>query len=341
MPFLGVKRTAKAQSLHSDTDCKSSIILVSIQLLSYLFGSTMAGGMFVKSAVLTVLSVGLISINSLSLAAVLKSKELQKQHTTPFLISLFVADLLQGVLGSGVSAVLSWADVKDMNNLLKQFHTFGLYLFPAASLTSVAALATVKMVTVVWPLRISDLITKKKTIFLLIFIWIIPISFSVLQFFGDEPVFDYSNKTSWESSKYSWITKIAIFVIFLPCFLILSGSYITVFIVVIKQTIKIRKQTAPSAEDGAQMPNLILTAFKSSKSIIAVVTIYFLGYIGPSIFFNVTVGNSNETTRGYIFWLFWLPYTESIFNSLIYICLNKAAKNELKKMFSLNSKDSV
>ena len=295
----------------------------------------MADDKFIKSALLTLLSVGVVSINSLSVAAVIRSKYLQKQHTTPFLISLFVADLLQGFFGPGVSAALSWADIRDMNNLFKKFHAFGLYLFPTASLTSVAALAAVKMITIVWPLRISDLITKKKTIFILTFVWIIPVSVSVLPFFADAPIYSYINKTSWEGFNFSWMTTIFIFVIFLPCFLILFGSYFTIFIVVIKQTIKIRKQIATPTGDAVQMPNLILTAFKSSRSIIAVVTIYILGYIGPAIFFNITVGNSNETTRDYIFWLYWLPYTESFLNSLIYLCLNKAAKKELRKMFCL------
>ena len=312
---------------HRLQDSRSSLCLVK-----------MVGETFVKSCLLTLFTVGIVSINSVSLAAVLRSKLLTKQPTTPFLVSLFVADLLQGVLGTGVSAALSWADTKYLSNVFVQFHSLGLIFPPTASLTSVAALAAVKMVTIIWPLRIPNILTRKKIIFILVPIWIVPLCFGVMHFFSVAPEFSYPSKRSWEGAQDSWITKSAMFVIFLPCFLVLSGSYIIIFIVVIKQTIKIRRQTAPPEENAVQMPDMILTAFKSSKSIIAVITIYIVLFLAPSIFFLISVGNSEY--ENYSFWLFWMPYTEGFWNSLLYICLNKAAKKELRKMFCFGSAQS-
>ena len=294
----------------------------------------MATGMFVKSVVLTVLTLGMVSINSVSLVAVLRSKYLRQQHSTPFLVSHFVADLLQGVLGTSVSSVLSWVDTKEeLSKLLKQFHAFGLMFPPAASCTAVAALAAVKMLTIIRPLRISSLLTKKKTVFILILIWIIPLSFSLLNFFSFSPVYNYTSKRSWEGVKDIWLTISVVFVIYLPCTFILTGSYITIFIVVIRQMIKMRNQTASLEDSAIQTPNLILAAFKSSKSIIAVISIYLLLYVGPLMFFFFTVGKGTHTNSDLTFWLYWLPYTEGFWNSFFFICINKAAKKELRKMF--------
>ena len=298
----------------------------------------MASDMFVKSIILTALTLGMVSINSISLAAVLRSKYLRKQQSTPFLVSHFVADLLQAVLGTSVSAVLSWVDNRELSkNLasktLKQFHGFGLMFPPLASCTSVAALAVVKMVTIIRPLRISSLLTNKKIVFILILIWILPLSLSLLHFISVAPEYNFASRRSWEGPKDSWLTITAAFVIYLPCIFILTGSNITIFIVVIRQMIKIRNQAAPLEDSAIQMPNLILAAFKSSKSIIAVISIYLLLYVAPVIFFFFTVGRETHTDSDLTFWLYWLPYTEGFWNSFFYICINKAAKKELRKMF--------
>ena len=295
----------------------------------------MVGDNVAKGVLLTLFTVGIVPMNSIALAAVLRSKYLTEQPTTPFLVSLFIADLLQGVMGTGMSALLTWTDTKYLYSMLVRFHAFGL-LFPTTSnFTSIAALAAVKMVSIVWPLRISNILTRKKTVFILILIWIIPLGICLMQFFSPAPEYSPISKRSWEGVEYSWFTKSFIFVIFLPCFLVLFGSYITIFIVVIKQTIKIRRQTAPPEENAVQMPDMILTAFKSSKSIIAVITIYIVLFIGPAIFSFISVGKNEY--ENYVFWFYWLPYTGGFLNSLFYICLNKAAKKELRKMFHLGS----
>ena len=289
----------------------------------------MAGNLL-QSILLTAASVGMVSVNSLTLAAVYRSKDLRKDISTPFLISLFIADTLQGALAAGMSAIMSWTDLQDLNNIVKKFHAFGLYFTPTASLLSIAALATVKMIAIVWPLRVPDLITMKRTVIILVFVWIIPLLYGMLQFFAVSPKYNYKTKTSWEGYKDIWITFTGI-AILLPFLLLLSGSYITIFIVVIKQTIKIHKQTVPSTDNVIQMPNLVLKAFKTSKSIIIVLTVYILLYVVPSMYvFFVTKNNFQ-----YMFWLFWLPYSESFWNCLFYLYFNKAAKNELRKMFHL------
>ena len=299
----------------------------------------MVGEYVAKGVLLTLFTVGIVSMNSISLAAVLRSKYITEQPTTPFLISLFTADLLQGVLGTGMSAIVSWTDTKYLHSMLVRFHAFGLSFPPTLSFTSVAALAAVKMISIVWPLRISDIITRKKTMSILILIWIIPLGFCLMLFHSPVPEYSYDSKRSWEGVEYSWFTKSFIFVILLPCSLVLFGSYITIFIVVIKQTIKIRRQTAPPEENAVQMPDMILKAFKSSKSIIAVLTIYIVLFIAPAIFSFISVGKTGY--EKYVFWLYWLPYTEGFWNSLLYICLNKAAKKELRKMFHLGSTQVV
>ena len=280
----------------------------------------MAGDLL-KSILLTAAAVGMISVNSLTLTTVYRSKELRKDISTPFLISLFIADLLQGTLAAGVSAVLSWIDLQDLNNIVKKFHAFGLYFTPAVSLTSIAGLATVKMIAIVWPLRVSDLITNKRTVIILISVWIIPSVYGMFQFFAVSPKYNYKSKTSWEGPRDIWISLTGGVAILLPCLLVLSGSYITIFIVVIKKTIKIRKQTMPSTDNAIQMPHLILKAFKTAKSIIIVVTVYILLYVMPSFYVLVATENNIK----YPFWLFWLPYSE-----------NTAAKNELRKIFHLH-----
>ena len=289
----------------------------------------MAGDLL-QSILLTAASVGMISVNSLTLTAVYRSKDLRKDISTPFLISLFIADTLQGALAAGMSGIMSWTDLQDLNNIVKKFHAFGLYFTPNASLSSIAALATVKMIAIVWPLRVPDLITMKRTVIILVFVWIIPLLYGMLQFFAVSPKYNYKTKTSWEGYKDIWISFTGI-AILLPFFLLLSGSYIIIFIVVIKQTIKIHKQTVPSTDSAIQMPSPILKAFKTSKSIIIVLTVYILLYVVPSMYvFFVTKNNFQ-----YMFWLFWLPYSESFWNCLFYLYFNKAAKNELRKMFHL------
>ena len=295
----------------------------------------MVGDNIAKSVLLTLFTVGIVSMNSISLAAVLRSKYITEQPSTPFLISLFTADLLQGVLGTGISAIVSWTDTKYLHSMLVRFHAFGVAFPPTLSFTSVAALAAVKMVSIVWPLRISNIITRKKTMSILTLIWIIPLGFCFMQFFSPAPEYSYISKRSWEGDEYSWFTKNYIFVIILPCLLVLFGSYITIFIVLIKQTIRIRRQTAPTEEIAVQMPDMILKAFKSSKSIIAVITIYIALFIAPAIFSFISVGKTGY--ENYVFYLYWLPHTEGFWNSLFYICLNKAAKKELRKMFHFGS----
>ena len=267
-----------------------------------------------KDLTVTLVTVGVLLINPLTIIGILRSKKLQKEIMTPILVSVFVADFLQGIFLGIISTYISWANIIKPPIWLVRTHC--LYLFAITSnIMSVTLLAVLQTIGVLNPLRFPVLVTKFKVWILLMITWITGAVIGTLQAVSSNVRYYPVTRNSGGNGN----TNAAIVLVML---IILFISHLIIFIVVIKQQRKMRRNVGPESNNSG--PNAILAAFKSAKRILAVTTTYLVLYPTATVVINVW---SDESVS---FFCFWLAYSQSIFNSMFYLAFSKEAWYQIK-----------
>ena len=271
----------------------------------------------VKNLTVTLVTGGLLIINPLTIIAILCSRKIRNDSITPVLVSIFMTDFLQGIFLGIISTYLSWMNIIKPALWIIRFHSF--YLFATtANIMSVTVLAVLQTIAVLKPLRFPVLVTKPKIWILVMITWITGIILGTLQATSSSiKYFPLTRSTSSDGTS-EMITQ----VILLIMIAILAICHMIIFTIVIKQQIKIRVNIG--SEGDRSGPNAILAAFKSAKRILAVTLTYLLLYV-TGIVAHYAV--PNETAN---FFIFWLAYSQSIWNSIFYLACSKEAWCQLK-----------
>ena len=267
-----------------------------------------------RNIVVTLVTLGLLTANPVTIIGVLRSRRLRDDVMTPVLISVFGADLCLGLYYGIITTIMSWMNIVDPAMWLVRLHAF--YMFgPLANMMSVTMLAFLQTIAIVKPLQFTVIVTRRRVTLGLVILWIVSLGWGIWTASSD--VYYYS------PTRYSGNEGREIAVVLAFLLIILTACHIVIFITVIKQQIKMRTQTG--AESAA--PNAFLAAFKSAKRILAVTLTYLILYPIGTL---ATVFTSDPLAR---FLCMWLAYSQGILNSLFYMLFSKEVKKELRSLF--------
>ena len=99
--------------------------------------------------------------------------------------------------------------------------------------------------------------------------------------------------------------------------------HVIMFVVVVRQHVKMRKLVATSSEHA---PSPVLLAMKSAKKILALTVTYIV--LNIARFIGVYVKNSHAR-----FFFMWINYSQSFWNSVFYLTFSAAAWRGIKRLF--------
>ena len=291
---------------------------------------TIMFGEILKSSFITVLTLINLITNSGLIAILAKSREIQEDSSTPLLKALNVTDLLHGATFGIISSILSWMGVTDeeIPQILKQLQFFSMRTTRLASLNLIAALGIVKLITIVKPLRAVQLITKTKVYLMLLACFIVPFPACVMGACSNL-YYSFAVKETYTHASIKNVSIIMTLLISVSLILY-TFSYLYIFACVVWQVIIMRRLVLPA--QGTVPPNPVITALKSSKGIMAVLTVYVVIYIPALILANLY----QESV--FYFVLYWLSYGFGFLNVVAYIAFSKAARKELKKFWYHDSR---
>ena len=288
---------------------------------------TIMFGEILKSSFITLLTLINLITNSGLIAILAKNREIQEDSSTPLLLALNVSDLLHGATFGMISSILSWTGVTDetIPHILKQFHYVSMRFTRLGSLNLVAALAIVKLITIVKPLRAVQLLTKLRVRLMLAASFIVPLPVCVTSILSNLH-YSYTLKDTYLYTGTRTLRFIGLLLI-ANSLILYTVSYLYIFACVVRQVIIMRRLVLPA--EGNVPPNPVITALKSSKGIMAVLTVYVVIYIPVLILAYFGVYRES----GIYFMLYWLSYGLGFINVFAYVAFSKPARKELKKFW--------
>ena len=284
-----------------------------------------------KCLVLTVTTVIRLVANGTLIPILASSKDIQEDSASPLLLALSGSDFLQAASFGVISCALGWSDATNDNvpNSLAMFHTFSLLHTRLANLHLISAIAVVKMITIVKPLRASTILTKKRIWIIVIICCTVPFAVSLGSFIVPV-VYSHKFKDSYFLNR-GVLAELLTAQIF-ASFIIFTLCYAVIIICVVKQVINMRRLVIPAGEaaTGTQSANPILVAFKSARAIIALCTV---SLICISLANSLTRLNIRSTANAR-FVIYRLYDCNGFINVFVYIAFCKPAKRVLKNFFA-------
>ena len=286
-------------------------------------------GEILKSSFITLLTFINLITNSGMIAILAKSRQIQEDSSTPLLLALNVSDLLHGATFGMISVILSWMGVTDetIPHILKQFHYVSMRFTRMGSSNLVASLAVVKLITIVKPLRAVQLLTKLRVRLLLAASFILPLPVCITSLFSNL-YYSYALKDTYLHTGTRTLRTVGVLQMAISLN-VYTFSYLYIFGCVVRQIIIMRRLVLPA--EGTVQPNPVIAALKSSKGIMAVLTVYVVVYI-PAL---ILAYSGVHRESGIYFVLCWLSYGLGFLNVFAYVAFSKPARKEVKKLWFL------
>ena len=209
----------------------------------------------------------------------------------------------------------------------------------ASSIMHLCAICTERFITIKWPLRYQNLITKPRVISVIANIWIVSLLLSLFPYFGivhhtfNDEILDC--EISWGDNP-KMAVLLAIFFFLIP-FLLMILTYFYIFKEVRRQTRRISVSQAPvermrRKSTGTRMRiNYILkNEFKAVRIIVIVVGVFFIFWL-PWFFVTCLRAYRPQGVSGTMQRLtFAMAYTNSSCNWIIYSVMNRQLRQAFK-----------
>ncbi|XP_068708758.1 D(1A) dopamine receptor-like [Montipora capricornis] len=247
--------------------------------------------------------------NSLVILAFKRNAKIRTK-TNYFVVSLAVADILVALVSMPIWAAYLMAGVEFNQGLLKIW-TFMDILCGVASIINLTAISIERYFCISYPLHYHTTMTSRKAITTIIIIWIFSIIMSSLKII----------LWTWPPPNYELMIVISCF--FIPL-IIMCVTYRFIFKVARYQA----RQIALMINGNVQ--NFLLASEMRAAKTLAVVMGAFVISWGPFFIINMVWGFCTSCiTIEAVVVTKWMHYTNSLFNPIVYACMNK----EFRKAF--------
>ncbi|KAL4237842.1 Histamine H2 receptor [Mactra antiquata] len=288
----------------------------------------------VMIALQLVCMVAIVSGNTLVLTAIFKFKSLQ-DVTSIFVANLAVADLITGLSLPFQVSFFFYPDLET--NKIACLLRFEIISFACnASILSLACTVIDRFVAISFPLRYSQIMTKKVALCLVITIWAIDMLTAFI------PTFTANNFDISPFCLYELVMdknfRCANFVSGLVFAFIMFIMYVRIYVIVRQHEIRIQN------EIGNYMRHLSIRAGRQMNSIVAIVVIFFhLSWL-PFFIIQLTMLNFQDVTKSKVLisnFLVFLGILNSIVNPIIYAWKNKHYRRAFKKLLGMKTVTEV
>ena len=134
----------------------------------------------IKNLVITLISLGNLIINPLTLLGILRSKTQRREILTPITVSIFVGDIVFGLFMATINTYLAWTHNNEPPLWLVR--VFALYMVSIVSSTlNVFLLSLWQTICLLNPLTFTTFATKKKIWTGLVLSWILSLFLTILR----------------------------------------------------------------------------------------------------------------------------------------------------------------
>ena len=293
----------------------------------------------IKVAVVCVIIILNVIMNSLVIAVIARYPQLREDRTTLFMFSLSVSDLAAGCTFMPISAALcsrATPEVADMVSLLPKIHAFTMWWFGSNSMHSLCWLTLSKMVVILKPLRVEQLLTHKRCYIFIGVNWIIG---------GLLAVVNFKVNITWNtmlctyrlpndnSVKAGYMTFFVVGVL-LPILLIVYGT-IRIVIVVVRTHRQISALEHSVGGGNSSIGNtgfVTAQAIRSSKNIIIICVVSLL-LNTPVLTYAARRSGTSASVSGMLnFACVWLYEANTFVNSLLYLVLFRSVRQKVVQM---------
>ena len=252
-----------------------------------------------------------LSGNALVILAFKKNTKI-RTVTNYFVVSLAVADILVALVSMPIWAAYLMSGVQLKQGLLKVW-TFIDILCGVASIINLTAISIERYFCITYPLNYHTTMTSRKAITTIIIIWVFSIIMSSLKII------------LWElpPPKYELVIVISCF--FVPL-LIMCISYRYIF-----KTARFQARQIALLIKGNVKNFLLASEMRAAKTIAVVIGAFVICW-GPFFIINIVYGFCDGCVAAVtIVVAKWMHYTNSVFNPIVYACMNK----EFRKAFCI------
>ncbi|XP_068671619.1 melanopsin-like [Montipora foliosa] len=220
-------------------------------------------------AFLCIVDCGMIAGNLLVLTVVWRTLHLHEPNYF-FLCSLSVADLLVGMIYCPLLIVSAIKQSWPFGDAVCHFHAVVICISLNASLLNLCVISIDRYLYITRPLRYPEIVTTKKTILTIVFLWFHSIFWAIAPLFGwGEYTYEESTATckpNWSGqgqTNRTYALGLALFCFLFPV-LVMVGAYTMIFIAA-------RKQLQNVAAIGGEMTK----SHKAAKTVFLIIGLFF------------------------------------------------------------------
>jgi RsiW-degrading membrane proteinase PrsW (M82 family) len=244
-----------------------------------------------------------------------------------------MTDLLTGALAIPLHVVVErfWVDESVNVIFLNKAQIFFVYFATSGSTLNVCALSIDRYIAVKWPLRYPLIMTRRKLVVTIVFLWITNLSFSF-------PVIVI------QSSKSLPFQLTRLFLLMTIPLVIMLYCYIKIFRISSKQLNHVCG-VHPAFEMNGNGGNFIqrnsnVMKIRKASITLAIITVVFLLSFAPCFFLSIAVATVERCTfmsfiKKYWTWSIVLMYSSCAFNPLAYGARNTEIRVAIKRILRI------
>ena len=300
----------------------------------------------------TLISILIITGNTLVLIATWRDRSLH-QPNKYFVACLAVADLLVGILiGPAMVYELS-VDYKSLRDMSIHFCRFMVWIDTLAITASILTLTFIsydRYLKISKPLQYRSRMTTSKSFKIIFIIWLISTALATYAATPDSGAYGIlidslqcraDNKTP--SKQVAW--SISLYVIWFLLVTVMLTMYVRIFVVAHKRQKMLRNGELGETSTGQSQRSVSRQDLKSVRMLLIVAGAfclcwlpYAIWYLLPQYYPNFTDSNNRSLSYWYRINIFnslfeLLALSNSLFNPIIYACLDQTYKEAFKRLF--------
>lgn len=284
----------------------------------------------ISATFLCFVNIGIIIGNLLVLIIVWRTSKLHEPNYF-FLCSLSVADLLVGLIYCPLLIVSVVKQSWVFGNLMCHIHAVTVSISLNASLMNLCAISVDRYYFITRPLRYREIVTRRKTVLSIVFVWIHSVFWAITPLFGWG---EHKYEASTATCKPDWngeglVDKSYALCLAVVCFLVPVLVMILAYSMIYKTARKqLRNIQIPGGVNNEQSRN------KASKTVLIIIGMFFLCW---SLYTSVSLwklfASLSDLPARLVRIGLYLAVSNSCVNFYIYAIRDKVFRKGLKRLF--------
>ena len=295
---------------------------------------------FIKTAVICVIIILNVIMNSLVIAVIARYPQLREDRTTLFMFSLSVSDLAAGCTFMPISAALcsgATPEVADMDGLLPKVYLFMIWWFGFNSMYCLCWLTISKMIVIRNPFKVEQLLTRKCCYVIIGMNWIIGCVLAIVSFNVNVTwnTMTCAHRIPQDENLATFHVAHFVIAVVIPVSLILYGT-VRIIIVVMRthrQISALEQSFAVGNNSTGKTGFVTVQAIRSSRNVIIICAVSLVLNTPVFAFIVLRYLTAYPIPDVFSFLSMWVFESNTFMNSLLYLLLFKSVRRKVFHMF--------